>query len=75
LERGKLKKAVALLTETNFDLEALMGLQVKILWNYYNKLKEAGFSDEQAFKLRKMAAPKYMEMELKKEKATLLVQC
>jgi hypothetical protein len=43
LEKGKLKKAVALLTETSSDLEALMGLQVKMLWTYYNKLEEAGF--------------------------------
>lgn len=44
-----------------------MGLQVKMLWTYYNKLKEAGFNDEQAFELTKRAAPKRMEMELEKK--------
>ena len=39
----------------------------KMLWSYYNKLKEEGFNDEQAFELTKRAAPKQMEMKLKKK--------
>ena len=67
LEREKLKKAVTLLTEARSDLDELMGIQAKMLWSCYNKLKEEGFNDEQAFELTKRAAPKQMEMKLKKK--------
>ncbi len=65
MEREKLKKAVTLLTEARSDLEALMGIQAKMLWSYYNKLKEKGFNDEQPFELTKRAAPKQMEVKRK----------
>ena len=67
MEREKLKKAITLLTEARSDLEALMDVQVKMLWSYYNKLKQEGFNDEQAFELTKRAAPKQMEMKLKRK--------
>jgi len=67
LEREKLKKAITLLTEARSDLEALMDVQVKMLWSYYNKLKQEGFNDEQAFELTKRVAPKQMEMKLKRK--------
>ena len=67
MEREKLKKAITQLTEARSDLEALMDIQVKMLWSYYNKLKKEGFNDEQAFELTKRAAPKQMEMKLKRK--------
>ena len=67
MEREKLKKAITLLTEARSDLEALMDVQVKMLWSYYDKLKQEGFNDEQAFELTKRVAPKQMEMKLKRK--------
>lgn len=63
----KLKKAVELAASLTPDLEELLKVQAKILWSYYSQLKKEGFTDEQAFELVKYAAPKQLEIKLKKK--------
>jgi hypothetical protein len=41
---------------------------VKIATSYYNQLKNEGFTDNQAFELVKNAAPKQLEIKLKKNR-------
>ena len=48
-------------------MEKLLGIQAEMMWSYYNQLKAEGFTDEQAFELVKHAAPRQLEMKLKKE--------
>lgn len=63
----KLKKAVELATSLTPDLEELLKVQAKILWSYYSQLKKEGFTDEQAFELVKYAAPKQLEIKIKRK--------
>ncbi len=63
----KLKKFVELAASVTPDMEKLLGIQAKILWSYYSQLREVGFTDEQAFELVRNAAPKQLEVKLKKE--------
>jgi hypothetical protein len=62
-----LKNAVKMITSIKPDMENLLGIQAQIMWSYYTKLKNEGFTDTQAFELVKNAAPKQLEMKLKKE--------
>jgi len=48
-------------------MEELLGIQAKIMWSYYNLLKNEGFTDDQAFELVKNAAPKQLEVKLNKK--------
>ena len=48
-------------------MKNLLGIQAEMKWSYYTQLKKVGFSDTQAFELVKNAAPKQLEMKLKKE--------
>ncbi len=63
----KLKKFVELATSITPDMEKLLGIQAKILWSYYNQLTKEGFTTDQAFELVKNAAPKQLEVKLKKK--------
>ena len=63
----KLKKLVELATSVTPDMEELLGIQARILWSYYSRLKKEGFTDEQAFELVKNAAPKQLEVKLKRK--------
>ena len=63
----KVKKFVELATSVTPDMEELLGIQAKILWSYYGQLKEKGFTDEQAFELVKNAAPKQLDVKLKRK--------
>ena len=63
----KLKKFVELANSVTPDMEELLGIQAKILWSYYVQLKKEGFIDDQAFELVKNAAPKQLEVKLKRK--------
>ena len=71
LEKSETKKvlenAVKMATSIRPDMEELLGIQAKIMWSYYNQLKSEGFTDDQAFELVKNAAPKQLEVKLKKQ--------
>ena len=71
MEKSETKKvlenAVKMATSIRPDMEELLGIQAKIMWSYYNQLKEEGFTDDQAFELVKNAAPKQLEVKLKKQ--------
>ena len=62
------KNAVELASLIKSDLKNLLGIQAEMMWSYYTQLKKVGFTDSQAFELVKNAAPKQLEMKLKKEK-------
>ena len=49
------------------DVENLLEIQAQIMWSYFNQLKNEGFTEEQAFELVKNAAPKQLEIKLKKQ--------
>jgi hypothetical protein len=61
-----LKNAVKIATSIKSDMERLLGIQAQIMWSYYYQLKNEGFTDNQAFELVKNAAPKQLEIKLKK---------
>jgi len=63
-----LKNAVKIATSIKSDMEKLLGIQAQIMWSYYNQLKNEGFTDNQAFELVKNAAPKQLEIKLKKNR-------
>jgi hypothetical protein len=63
-----LKNAVKIATSIKSDMEKLLGIQAQIMWLYYNQLKNEGFTDNQAFELVKNAAPKQLEIKLKKNR-------
>jgi len=63
----KLNKAVELATSIKPEMENLLGIQAKILRSYYRQLIEEGFTDDQAFELVKSAAPKQLEIKIKKK--------
>ena len=71
MEKSETKKvlenAVKMATSIRPDMEELLGIQAKIMWSYYNQLKSEGFTDDQAFELVKNAAPKQLEVKLKKQ--------
>jgi hypothetical protein len=71
LSRSETKKvlenAVKVATSIRPDMEELLGIQAKIMWSYYNQLKNEGFTDDQAFELVKNAAPKQLEVKLNKQ--------
>ena len=62
-----LKNAVEVATLLKPDMENLLGIQAEMMWSYYTQLKKEGFTDNQAFELVKNAAPKQLEMKLKKQ--------
>ena len=62
-----LKNAVEVVTLLKPDMEKILGIQAEVMWAYYNQLVKEGFTDTQAFELVKNAAPKQLEMKLKKE--------
>jgi hypothetical protein len=62
-----LKNAVEVATLLKPDMENLLGIQAEMMWAYYTQLKKEGFTDNQAFELVKNAAPKQLEMKLKKQ--------
>ena len=62
-----LKNAVEVLNIVKPDMEKLLGIQAEMMWTYYIQLKTEGFTEDQAFELVKQAAPKQIEMKLKKE--------
>ena len=62
-----LKNAVEVATLLKPDMENLLGIQAEMMWVYYTQLKKEGFTDNQAFELVKNAAPKQLEMKLKKQ--------
>ena len=63
----KLKKFIELATSVMPDMEELLGIQAKILWSYYSQLRKEGFAEDQAFELFKNAAPKQLEVKLKRK--------
>jgi hypothetical protein len=63
----KLNQAVELATSIKPEMENLLGIQAKILRSYYIQLIEEGFTDDQAFELVKSAAPKQLEVKMKKK--------
>ena len=65
--RQKLRKFVELAASVTPGMEELLGIQAKLLWFYYNHLKKEGFTNDQAFELVKNAAPKHLEVKLKKK--------
>jgi hypothetical protein len=71
LEKSELKtvleNAVKVATSIRPNMEELLGIQAKIMWSYYNQLKNEGFTNDQAFELVKNAAPKQLEIKLKKK--------
>jgi len=71
LDRSETKKvlenAVKVASSIRPDMEELLGIQAKIMWSYFNQLKNEGFTDEQAFELVKNAAPKQVELKHKKQ--------
>ena len=62
-----LKNAVKMATLVKSDVENLLEIQAQIMWSYFNQLKNEGFTEEQAFELVKNAAPKQLEIKLKKQ--------
>jgi hypothetical protein len=62
-----LENAVKVTASIRPDIEELLGIQAKIMWSYYNQLKNEGFTADQAFELVKNAAPKQLEVKLKKQ--------
>jgi hypothetical protein len=48
-------------------MENLLGIQAKLLRSYYRQLIAEGFTNDQAFELVKSAAPKQLEIKLKKK--------
>jgi hypothetical protein len=62
-----IKKAVEVVLLLKPDMEKILGIQAEVMWTYYNQLIKEGFTDAQAFELVKNAAPKQLEMKLKKE--------
>jgi hypothetical protein len=62
-----LENAVKVTASIRPDMEELLGIQAKIMWSYYNQLKNEGFTGDQAFELVKNAAPKQLEIKLKKQ--------
>ncbi|MCX6655652.1 MAG: hypothetical protein NTY03_11130 [Candidatus Bathyarchaeota archaeon] len=71
MEKSETKKAlenaVKVAASIRPDMEEILGIQAKIMWSYYNQLKNEGFTDDQAFELVKNAAPKQLEVKLKKQ--------
>ena len=71
MEKSETKKvlenAVNMAISIRPDMEELLGIQAKIMWSYYNQLKNEGFTNDQAFELVKNAAPKQLEIKLKKK--------
>ncbi|MGD0804676.1 MAG: hypothetical protein ABSA11_11465 [Candidatus Bathyarchaeia archaeon] len=71
MEKSETKKmlenAVKVTASIRPDMEELLGIQAKIMWAYYNQLKNEGFTDDQSFELVKNAAPKQLEVKLKKQ--------
>ena len=65
--RKVLENAVKVATSIRPNMEELLGIQAKIMWSYYNLLKNEGFTDDQAFELVKNAAPKQLEVKLNKK--------
>ena len=63
----KLNEAVELATSIRPEMENLLGIQAKLLRSYYRQLIEEGFTNDQAFELVKSAAPKQLEIKLKKK--------
>lgn len=63
----KLNEAVELATSIQPEMENLLGIQAKLLRSYYRQLIEEGFTNDQAFELVKCAAPKQLEIKLKKK--------
>lgn len=63
----KLNEAVELATSIKPEMEKLLGIQAKILRSYYKQLIEEGFTNDLAFELVKNAAPKQLEIKLKKK--------
>ena len=62
-----LQNAVEVATLLKPDMESLLKIQAEMMWSYYTQLKNEGFTDNQAFELVKNAAPKQLEMKLKKQ--------
>jgi hypothetical protein len=62
-----LENAVKVTASIRPDMEELLGIQAKIMWSYYKQLKTEGFTDNQAFELVKNAAPKQLEVKVKKQ--------
>ena len=71
MEKSEAKKmlenAVKVTASIRQDVEELLGIQAKIMWSYYLQLKNEGFTTDQAFELVKSAAPKQLEVKLKKQ--------
>jgi hypothetical protein len=63
----KVKEAVELATSIEPEMEKLLGIQAKILRVYYGQLINEGFTSDQAFELVQNAAPKQLEIKLKKK--------
>ncbi len=61
------KNAVKIATLVKSDMENLLEIQAQIMWTYFNQLKNEGFTEDQAFELVKNAAPKQLEIKLKKQ--------
>ncbi len=62
-----LQNAVEVATLLKPDMVSLLEIQSEMMWLYYTQLKNEGFTDSQAFELVKNAAPKQLEMKLKKQ--------
>jgi hypothetical protein len=68
VQRKALLDAIKMANLLKPNMEELLGIQAKIMWSYYTRLKAEGFTDEQAFELVKNAAPKQLEVKQKKNK-------
>ncbi len=62
-----LQNAVEVATLLKPDMVSLLKIKSEMMWLYYTQLKNEGFTDSQAFELVKNAAPKQLEMKLKKQ--------
>jgi hypothetical protein len=62
-----LQNAVEVATLLKPDMVSLLEIQSEMMWLYYTQLKNEGFTDSQAFELVKNAAPRQLEMKLKKQ--------
>jgi hypothetical protein len=62
-----LQNAVEVATLLKPDMVSLLEIQSEMMWLYFTQLKNEGFTDSQAFELVKNAAPRQLEMKLKKQ--------
>lgn len=62
-----LENAVKVTAEIIPEMEELLGIQAKIMRSYYLQLINEGFTTDQAFELVKNAAPKQLEVKIKKQ--------